>query len=72
MLLRLSGDYNPLHIDPEVAQHVGFKAPILHGLCCFGMSVRAVVKRFGGGDPRSVRSIKVRFACTAVRAMKDL
>lgn len=57
---RLSGDYNPLHIDPEVSRRVGFERPILHGLCSMGVSVRQVLHVFGGDDPASIRSIKVR------------
>lgn len=56
---RLSGDYNPLHIDPEVSRRVGFERPILHGLCSMGVSVRQVLLVFGGDDPASIRSIKV-------------
>lgn len=60
-LYRLSGDLNPLHIDPGFAKHVGFARPILHGLCTMGCSVLAVLRQYGGGDPASVRSVKVRF-----------
>lgn len=61
-LYRLSGDLNPLHIDPGVAAHVGFDRPILHGLCTMGASVLAVLRAYGGGDPSGVRSAKVRFS----------
>lgn len=57
----LSGDLNPLHIDPEAAAFVGgFDRPILHGLCTMGVSARLVLREFGGGDPAAVQSIKVR------------
>ncbi|KAK5138181.1 bifunctional hydroxyacyl-CoA dehydrogenase/enoyl-CoA hydratase fox2 [Meristemomyces frigidus] len=54
---RLSGDRNPLHIDPEFSKVGGFKTPILHGLCFFGFAGKAVVKQYG-----MFRNIKVRFA----------
>ncbi|KAL7919720.1 NAD(P)-binding protein [Trichoderma austrokoningii] len=56
-IYRLSGDYNPLHIDPGFAKMGGFKAPILHGLCTFGVAGKAVYDRFG-----AFRNVKVRFA----------
>lgn len=55
-IYRLSGDYNPLHIDPEFAAVGGFKAPILHGLCFFGIAGKAIVDNFG-----MIKDIKVRF-----------
>uniref|UniRef100_M8BCU6 Peroxisomal multifunctional enzyme type 2 n=1 Tax=Aegilops tauschii TaxID=37682 RepID=M8BCU6_AEGTA len=58
---RLSGDYNPLHSDPMVAQVAGFTRPILHGLCTLGFAARAVIKSFCNGDPAAVRNIFGRF-----------
>ncbi|KAK3817365.1 MAG: HotDog domain-containing protein [Benniella sp.] len=61
ILYRLSGDYNPLHIDPKIAPRVGFKKPILHGLCTYGHAAHAAVKTFGHSNPNALKSITGRF-----------
>jgi acyl dehydratase len=60
-LFRLSGDKNPLHIDPEFALQAGFDRPILHGLCSFGVACRAVLNRLCGCDPSRLKSFGARF-----------
>lgn len=62
LLYRLCGDYNPLHADPEFAKRAGFDRPILHGLCTYGMTLKAVVDTLLGGDVSRVRSYSTRFA----------
>lgn len=62
LLYRLSGDWNPLHADPEFAKVAGFERPILHGLCTYGMTLKAVVDTLLGGDVTRVRSYATRFA----------
>ncbi|PSS25549.1 hypothetical protein M430DRAFT_16265 [Amorphotheca resinae ATCC 22711] len=61
VLYRLSGDYNPLHVDPGFAKVGGFPVPILHGLCFFGIAAKAVYQQFG-----AFKNIKVRFAGTVL------
>ncbi|KAJ7337649.1 peroxisomal dehydratase [Mycena albidolilacea] len=61
MVFRLSGDYNPLHIDPAIGKAAGFGGTILHGLSTFGFGARALIKAIGGGDPRSLKFFGVRF-----------
>ena len=60
-LYRLSGDKNPLHIDPEFAGKGGFDRPILQGLCSFGFSGRAILHSVCGSDPARFKSFSVRF-----------
>lgn len=62
LLYRLSGDWNPLHADPGFAKLAGFDRPILHGLCSYGMTLKAVVDTVLGGDVSRVRAYRTRFA----------
>lgn len=62
LIYRLSGDYNPLHIDPEAARFGGFDAPILHGLCTFGQCAQLLLGALADGDPARFKTIKVRFS----------
>ncbi|MEU9618255.1 MULTISPECIES: MaoC/PaaZ C-terminal domain-containing protein [unclassified Streptomyces] len=62
LLYRLSGDWNPLHADPEFARLAGFDRPILHGLCTYGMTLKAVTDTVLGGDVTRIRSYRTRFA----------
>ena len=62
LLYRLNGDRNPLHADPELARRVGFPAPILHGLCTYGIACRAILKMTVDYDHRRIRALDVRFS----------
>ncbi|PPQ77953.1 hypothetical protein CVT25_015428 [Psilocybe cyanescens] len=61
IIFRLSGDYNPLHIDPKIGKGAGFGGVILHGLSTFGFAGRAVLKTVGENDPNSLKFFGVRF-----------
>ncbi|KAK2580881.1 hypothetical protein KPH14_005952 [Odynerus spinipes] len=62
VLYRLNGDFNPLHIDVNIASMAGYKRPILHGLCSLGFSVRHILQTYAGGDPSLFKALKVRFS----------
>ncbi|MFF3345519.1 MaoC/PaaZ C-terminal domain-containing protein [Streptomyces sp. NPDC002779] len=62
LLYRLSGDWNPLHADPDFAAEAGFDRPILHGLCTYGITLKAVVDTLLGGEADRVRAYATRFA----------
>jgi acyl dehydratase len=62
LLYRLCGDRNPLHADPEFAAKAGFPAPILHGLCTWGITLREATVRLLDGDASAVHEFSARFA----------
>jgi acyl dehydratase len=62
LLYRLCGDRNPLHSDPEFAKLAGFPAPILHGLCTYGIVARLVVDALLDGDVTRMSGFAARFA----------
>jgi acyl dehydratase len=62
LLYRLCGDRNPLHADPDFAKAAGFPAPILHGLCSYGIVLRTLTDALLGGDATRVGGFTARFA----------
>ena len=62
LLYRLSGDKNPLHVDPDFSRIGGFEIPILHGLCSYGIVCKAVVDHALGGEAAKVARYQARFA----------
>ena len=61
LLYRLNGDRNPLHSDPAFAAMAGFDTPILHGLCTFGVTGRALLHTLCDSDPARFGSMGGRF-----------
>lgn len=61
LIYRLSGDKNPLHIDPEIARLAGYDRPILHGLCSYGIACKAAIDYCLEGDVTRLRRYHVRF-----------
>jgi acyl dehydratase len=62
LIYRLSGDYNPLHADPEIAKAAGFPRPILHGLCTFGVAGHALLRTLCAYDPARLKRMHLRFS----------
>jgi acyl dehydratase len=62
LLYRLTGDRNPIHAERGFARGAGFDRPLLHGLCSFGMSCRAVLETYADFDPARIASHQARFA----------
>jgi acyl dehydratase len=61
LLYRLTGDRNPLHTDPKFAARGGFSVPILHGMCTYGMTGRALLHALCDSDPARFGSMSGRF-----------
>ncbi|WP_374573608.1 MaoC/PaaZ C-terminal domain-containing protein [Phenylobacterium sp.] len=66
LLYRLNGDRNPLHSDPDVARRAGFQRPILHGLCTYGITCRAVLQAITDFDPEQILSHQARFSAPVI------
>jgi len=62
LIYRLSGDPNPLHVDPAIAKAAGFPRPVLHGLATFGIAGRAILKSLCGNDPSKLTAIAARYS----------
>ena len=62
LIFRLSGDYNPLHSDPNFAKAAGFPKPILHGLCTYGVACRSIIKTACDNDVKKLKSFNCRFS----------
>lgn len=62
LLYRLSGDRNPLHSDPSFARRAGFDRPILHGLCTYGFTGRALLHACCDSDPARFGAMEGRFS----------
>jgi acyl dehydratase len=61
LIYRLSGDFNPLHVDDALAVSVGFKQPILHGLCTLGTAVCMVARVSLRWDVARIQTVQARF-----------
>lgn len=66
LLYRLNGDRNPLHSDPDVARAAGFQRPILHGLCTYGVTCRAVLQAMVDYDADQILSHQARFSAPVI------
>jgi acyl dehydratase len=62
LIYRLSGDYNPLHVDAEIAAQAGFQKPILHGLAVFGVACYGLLSLFSSGGQKTLVSMGARFS----------
>lgn len=58
---RLCADSNPLHVDPEISKMGGFDVPILHGLCTYGITAKALYEAYHKEDPNLMKKLTMRF-----------
>jgi acyl dehydratase len=65
LLFRLSGDRNPLHVDPAAAREAGFTRPLLHGRCSYGIACRAILSTICDYDHTLITGFDARFAAPA-------
>jgi acyl dehydratase len=66
LLYRLNGDRNPLHSDPSFAKLAGFDKPILHGLCTFGFTGRALLHAVCDSEPERFKHMEGRFSAPVI------
>ncbi|MBM4256743.1 MAG: dehydratase [Deltaproteobacteria bacterium] len=59
---KASGDYNPIHVDENVAKLAGLPGIIVHGLCTMAFASKVMIDRVCGSDPRRLRRLRVRFS----------
>jgi acyl dehydratase len=70
LIYRLSGDWNPLHIDPEIARSAGFDRPILNGLASYGIAGWVVLKALGQGKAEQLKALSLRFTSPVIPGKK--
>jgi acyl dehydratase len=57
-----SGDFNPIHVNEEVAKMAGLPGIIVHGLCTMAFTSKAAIDKLCGGDPARLKRLRVRFS----------
>lgn len=62
LIYRLSGDFNPLHADPDIAKGAGFDRPILHGLCTLGVAAWSITQAMADGRSEALKHLQLRFS----------
>lgn len=62
LIYRMSGDLNPLHVEPEYARSSGFDSPILHGRATFAVAGHAILKTYCNYMPNRLKAMEARFS----------